>query len=108
MTQQIKPISPAQQGRIQALMDRGIVTGSMPTTSWEASCVIRNAAASKRDKEQLKAKGGRVLARMTSSEVEMTQKVLDALSLIDGAGVKNSKVLEGAMILRSMFCSKAQ
>jgi hypothetical protein len=108
MTQQIKPISPAQQGRIQALMDRGIVSGPMPQTSWEASCVIRNAVASKRDKDQLKSKGGRVLARMTSSEVEMTSKVLDALALIDGAGVKNAKVLEGAMILRSMFCSKAQ
>jgi len=45
---------------------------------------------------------------MTSSEVEMTQKVVEALALIDGAGIKNSKVLEGAMLLRSMFCSKAQ
>ena len=108
MTQQIKPITPAQHGRIQALMDRGLVTGSIPQTSWEASCVIRNAPASKRDKDVLKNKGGRVLARMTSSEVEMTSKVVEALALIDGAGIKNSKVLEGAMILRSMFCSKAQ
>lgn len=107
-TNTVKPITAAQKGRIQALMDRGIVVGNMPETSWEASCMIRNAAASKRDKEELKAKGGRVLARMTSSEVEMTSAVLEALALIDSAGVKNAKVLEGAMKLRHMFCSKAQ
>lgn len=108
MTNVSKPITQAQQYRIQALMDKSIYVGEMPTTSWEASCVIRNCAASKRDKEELKSKGGRVLARMTSSEVEMTTKVLSALALIDSAGVKNAKVLEGASILRSMFCAKLQ
>lgn len=108
MTQQIKPITPAQTYRLNKLIEAGIYSGSIPETSWEASCAIRNCAASKRDKDQLKSKGGRVLARMTSSELEMTSKVIEALSLIDGAGIKNAKVLEGAMILRSMFCSKAQ
>lgn len=108
MTNVSKPITQAQQYRIQALMDKSIYVGEMPATSWEASCVIRNCAASKRDKEELKSKGGRVLARMTSSEVEMTTKVLSALALIDSAGVKNAKVLEGASILRAMFCAKPQ
>ena len=112
MTQQLtntsKPITAAQRGRLQAMMDRGIITGQIPETSWEASFMIRTAPASKRDKDQLKAAGGRVLARMSSSEVEMTSAVLEALALIDAAGVKNAKVLEGAMKLRHMFCSKAQ
>jgi hypothetical protein len=108
MTQQIKPISAAQTNRIQAMIDRGIYSGSMPSTSWEASWVIRTSAASKRDKDQLKALGGRVLARMTSSEVEMTSKVLQALSKISAAGSKDESIIEAEILLRHMFCSKAQ
>jgi hypothetical protein len=98
-----KPISPAQQARIQSMMDKGIVSCAMPSTSWEASCIIRTAPASKRDKSELEAIGGRVLARMTSGEVEMTTKVLQALAVIDAAGVKNAKVLEAASNLRKHF-----
>jgi hypothetical protein len=108
MTQQIKPISAAQQNRIQAMIDRGIFSGTMPSTSWEASWIIRTSAASKRDKDQLKALGGRVLARMTSSEVEMTSKVLQALTKISSAGSKDESIIEAEIILRQMFCSKAQ
>ncbi len=108
MTQQIKPISAAQQNRIQAMIDRGIFSGTMPSTSWEASWVIRTSAASKRDKDQLKALGGRVLARMTSSEVEMTSKVLQALTKISSAGSKDESIIEAEIILRQMFCTKAQ
>jgi hypothetical protein len=108
MTQQIKPISAAQTNRIQAMIDRGIFSGTMPSTSWEASWVIRTSAASKRDKDQLKALGGRVLARMTSSEVEMTSKVLQALTKISSAGSKDESIIEAEIILRQMFCTKAQ
>ena len=38
----------------------------------------------------------------------MTQKVIEALALIDNAGVKNAKVLEGAALLRKHFMNKAQ
>jgi hypothetical protein len=108
MTQQIKPISAAQTNRIQAMIDRGIFSGTMPSTSWEASWVIRTSAASKRDKDQLKALGGRVLARMTSSEVEMTSKVLQALTKISAAGSKDESIIEAEILLRQMFCTKAQ
>jgi hypothetical protein len=108
MTQQIKPISAAQTNRIQAMIDRGIFSGTMPSTSWEASWVIRTSAASKRDKDQLKAMGGRVLARMTSSEVEMTSKVLQALTKISAAGSKDESIIEAEILLRQMFCTKAQ
>lgn len=108
MTQQIKPISPAQQNRIQSMIDRGIISTAMPTTSWEASCIIRNAAASKRDKDQLKAIGGRVLARMTTSEVEMTSKVIAALNKISAAGSKDERIIEAEILLRTMFCAKSQ
>mgnify|MGYP006296926591 CR=1 FL=1 len=104
-----KPASQAQINRVKALMERNIVhISAIPETSWECSAIIRTAAASKRDKEEVKAKGGRTLARMTSGEVEMTEQVLAALKLIDEAGVKNAKVLEGASMLRKHFCSKAQ
>lgn len=106
--QTAKPITAAQKGRIQAMMDRGIYVGSMPETSWEASYVIRTAPASKRDKEVLKAQGGRVLARMTSSEVEMTSKVLAALSKISMAGSKDELIIEAEIMLRQMFAAKAQ
>ena len=108
MTQQIKPISAAQTNRIQAMIDRGIFSGTMPSTSWEASWIIRTSAASKRDKDQLKAMGGRVLARMTSSEVEMTSKVLQALTKISAAGSKDESIIEAEILLRQMFCTKAQ
>lgn len=101
-----KPISAAQIGRLKAMQERGIFTGEIPSTSWEASFIIRNSPASKRDKEALKNSGGRVLARMTSSEVEMTSKVVEALALIDGSGVKNAKVIEAAMKLRDMFLAR--
>lgn len=104
-----KPASTAQINRINALVERGIISvAAMPTASWEASAIIRTAPASKRDKEELKAKGARTLARMTSGECEMTQKVIEALALIDSAGVKNAKVLEGAAALRKHFMAKAQ
>lgn len=104
-----KPISAAQQARLQNLMDKGIINSQvMPSTSWEASCMIRNAPASKKDKSDLESIGGRVLARMTSSEVEMTTKVLHALAMIDGAGVKNQKVLEASSELRKFFTRNKQ
>jgi len=103
-----KPASTAQINRINALVERGIISvQAMPTASWEASAIIRTAPASKRDKEELKSKGARTLARMTSGECEMTQKVIEALALIDAAGVKNAKVLEGAAALRKHFMAKA-
>jgi len=108
MTQQIKPISAAQKNRIQAMMDRGIISGSMPETSWEASEIIRKSPASKRDKDQLKAIGGKVLARMTTSELEMTSKVLASLNKISAAGSKDERIIEAEILLRTMFCSKAQ
>jgi hypothetical protein len=104
-----KPASTAQINRINALVERGIISvTSMPSASWEASAIIRNSPASKRDKEELKAKGGRTIARMTSGEVEMTIKVVDALKLIDLAGSKNEQILEAATLLRKHFMSKAQ
>lgn len=109
MTSTTKPASTAQINRINALVERGIISvGAMPTASWEASAIIRNSPASKRDKEELKAKHGRTLARMTSGEVEMTSKVVEALKLIDLAGSKNEQILEAATILRKHFMSKAQ
>lgn len=98
-----KPITEAQRARIQKLIDNQIVSCNIPATSWEASCIIRTSAASKRDKAEIEALGGRVLARMTSGEVEMTTKVLQALAVIDAAGVKNAKVLEAASNLRKHF-----
>lgn len=104
-----KPASTAQINRINALVERGIISvQAMPSASWEASAIIRTAPASKRDKEELKSKGARTLARMTSGEAEMTQKVVEALAMIDAAGVKNAKVLEGASLLRKHFMAKAQ
>jgi hypothetical protein len=102
-TTSIKPISPAQKARIETLISKNIIHCDIPSTSWEASCIIRNSPASKRDKDELGNLGGRVLARMTSSEVEMTIKVVQALAAIDAAGVKNAKVLEAASELRKMF-----
>jgi len=77
-TNAVRPISPAQKQRLEAMAARGIYSGPIPTTSWEASWAIRTSPASKRDKEELKNIGGRVLARITSSEMEMTRKVLSA------------------------------
>ena len=107
-TTQIKPISDAQRARIQTMLDKGIISCAIPSTSWEASCIIRTAPASKRDKSEVEALGGRVLARMTSGELEMTTKVLQALALIDSAGVKNAKVLEAASNLRKHFLRNKQ
>lgn len=102
-----RPITPAQRTRLEAMAARGIYVGSIPTTSWEASWAIRTSAASKRDKEELRNKGGRVLARMTSSEVEMTTKALDALAKLSRSGSKDELVIEAEIILRQMFCTKA-
>ena len=104
----VKPASTAQLNRINALVERGIISiEQMPTSSWEASAIIRTAPASKRDKQELKAKGARTLARMTTGEVEMTAKVVEFLKAFDMAGVKNTKVLEAAQELRKMFGAKA-
>lgn len=104
MTTIAKPVSSAQLNRINALIDRGIISVStMPTTSWEASCIIRNAPASKYDKDQLKNRGGRVLARMTTGEVEMSTKVLDALKLLELVKSKDSGLHEAVTLLRAQF-----
>lgn len=108
MTQQLnqtaaKPISAAQQARIASMIAKGVVSGPVPTTSWEASWMIRTAPASKKDKEQLSALGGRVLARMTSSEVEMTSRVLEALKKLSAAGSKDELVIEAELLLREFF-----
>jgi hypothetical protein len=109
MTTQTKPASQAQINRINALVSKGIISvGTMPTASWEASAIIRTAPASKRDKDELKAKGGRVLARMTSGEVEMTEKVVAFLKAFDLAGIKNEALLVSAQELRKQFGAKAQ
>jgi hypothetical protein len=104
-----KPASTAQINRINALVERGIISVSaMPTTSWEASAIIRTSPASKRDKEELKAKGGRTLARMTTGEMEMATKVVEFLKAFDLAGIKNEALLTASQELRKQFCSKAQ
>lgn len=98
-----KPASEKQIYRITKLKEAGIYAGDIPSTSWEASVILRNAPASKKDKDDLKAKGGRVLTRMTSGELEMTNAVVEALKLIDASGVKNAKVVEASMALRKLF-----
>jgi len=102
-----RPITAAQKSRLEAMAARGIFTGAIPTTSWEASWAIRTSPASKRDKEGLAAKGGRVLARMTSSEMEMTSKVLTALDKLSRSGSKDELVMEAEILLRSFFCAKS-
>lgn len=102
-----RPITDAQKARLQAMAQRGIFTGSIPTTSWEASWAIRTSPASKRDKSELAAKGGRVLARMTSSELEMTNKALMVLDKLARSGSKDELVIEAEILLRSMFVAKA-
>lgn len=102
-----KPASSAQINRINALIDRGIIhVTEMPTASWEASCIIRNAPASKYDKDNLKNRGGRVLARMTTGEVEMTTKVLDALRILEAS--KDPAVMEAVLSLRKHFTLNKQ
>lgn len=101
--QAAKPITAAQTARLQSLMSKGIISGQLPQTSWEASCMIRNAPASKKDKEVLAAIGGRVLARMTTSEVEMTSKVVEALKKLSSAGSKDELVIEAEILLREFF-----
>lgn len=102
-----KPATTAQLNRIRALTERGIIhVPVMPETSWEASCIIRNAPASKYDKEQLKNRGGRVIARMTSSELEMTSKVLDALRILETS--KDTDVMDAVSILRKQFTPNKQ
>lgn len=99
-----KPVSAAQINRINALLERNLITiESMPTTSWEASAIIRTSPASKRDKEQLKNSGGRVLTRMSTGELEMTTKVLDALRLLEVVRTKDEKIHEAVAILRKQF-----
>lgn len=107
MTAIAKPASVAQINRINALVSRGIISvARMPETSWEASCIIRNAPASKYDKDQLKNRGGRVLARMTTGELEMTNKVLDALRALELA--KDPAVVEAVTSLRNHFTLNKQ
>jgi len=106
-TNAVRPISPAQKQRLEAMAARGIYSGPIPTTSWEASWAIRTSPASKRDKEELKNIGGRVLARMTSSEMEMTRKVLSALDKLGRCDSKDELVIEAEIILRQMFCAKS-
>ena len=101
-----KPVSAAQINRINALLDRNLITlDTMPTESWEASCIIRNAPASVRDKNELKAKGGRVLARMTCGELELTTKVVDSLKLLELVKSKDAKLAEAITLLRAQFIS---
>ena len=73
---------------------------------FRSSWAIRTSPASKRDKEELKNIGGRVLARMTSSEMEMTRKVLQALEKLGRCEAKDELAIEAEIILRQMFCSK--
>jgi len=99
-----KPASSAQIARINALLERNLISiNEMPTTSWEASCIIRNAPASKRDKDVLKNSGGRVLARMTCGELEMSTKVLSALRTLELSKSDDPKVLEALTLLRKDF-----
>lgn len=99
-----KPVSAAQINRINALLERNLITiDAMPTTSWEASAIIRTSPASKRDKEQLKNSGGRVLTRMSTGELEMTTKVLDSLRLLELSTSKDEKIHEAVAILRKQF-----
>tara|TARA_R110000772_G_C13288654_1_gene437767 strand:- start:325 stop:660 length:336 start_codon:yes stop_codon:yes gene_type:complete len=107
-TNTIRPITIAQKSRLMAMAERGIYVGEIPTSSWEASWAIRTSAASKRDKEELKALGGKVLARMTSSEVEMTRKAIQVLDKLARSGSKDELVIEAEIILRSMFVAKSQ
>lgn len=101
-----KPVSSAQLNRINALLDRGLISiATMPTESWEASCIIRNAPASVRDKNELKNKGGRVLARMTCGELELSTKVVDALKLLELVKSKDTKLAEAVTLLRAQFIS---
>lgn len=103
-TSTAKPVSQAQINRINALLDRNLISiDTMPTTSWEASCIIRNAPASVRDKNELKNKGGRVLARMTCGELEMATKVVDALRLLEVVKSKDAKLMEAVTLLREQF-----
>lgn len=104
---QVRPITAAQKARLMAMAERGIFAGDIPTSSWEASWAIRTSPASKRDKTELATKGGRVLARMTSSEIEMTTKALQALDKLSRTGSKDELVIEAEIILRAMFCAKA-
>jgi hypothetical protein len=106
-TNTIRPITPAQMQRLEAMAARGIYSGPIPQTSWEASWAIRTSPASKRDKEELKNIGGRVLARMTSSEMEMTRKVMAALEKLGRCDSKDELAIEAEIILRQMFCAKA-
>ena len=107
MTTIAKPASSAQIARINALLERNIISiDAMPTTSWEASCIIRNAPASKYDKEHLKNRGGRVLARMTTGELEMTSKVLDALRVLETS--KDPSVVDAVLSLRKQFTLNKQ
>ena len=101
-----KPVSAAQINRINALLDRNLISiDVMPTESWEASCIIRNSPASVRDKTELKNKGGRVLARMTCGELELSTKVVDALKLLEVVKSKDSKLMDAVTLLRAQFIS---
>lgn len=103
-----KPATQAQLTRINALLERGIISiEHMPTTSWEASAIIRNSAASKRDKEQLKNSGGRILTRMTTGELEMTTKALAAINDLSRSQSKDPLVLNALTILRAQFAAKS-
>ncbi len=105
----VRAATQAQINRINALIDRSLISiNEMPTTSWEASCIIRNAPASKRDKEHLKNTGGRVLTRMTCGELEMSTKVLEALALLGLAKTHDAKVHEAVALLRAHFTSNKQ
>lgn len=106
-TNTARPATAAQIARLTAMAERGIFTGTIPTTSWEASWAIRTSPASKRDKEELKNIGGRVLARMTSSEVEMTRTVIQVLNKLSRTGSKDEAVIEAEIMLRKFFCAKA-
>lgn len=103
-----KPATPAQIKRLEYAVQYGLLPEgfTMPTDSYSASGIIGNLPASKRDKQALIDAGGQVKPKMTAREVERAQLVIQAINAIDGAGVKNAKVLEAMQTLRKEFFRK--
>lgn len=99
-----KPISDKQRYRIQTMIDRNIINSAMPDTSWEASFIIRTAPASKKDKELLRVRGGRVVARMTVSELETANRMLEVLDTLRTS--KTSEALDASSLIRRYFTNK--
>ena len=103
-----KPATSAQLKRLEYAVQYGLLPAgfTMPTDSYAASGIIANLPASKRDKQALIDKGGVVKPKMTARADERASIVIDAINAIDGAGIKNAKVLEAIQNLRKEFFRK--